>query len=71
MKVEHMKRFKTLFSGPASKSLWKDINKNKGKAWGALYHLGCKLQELEVQKEQLEERVAKLENCLSNKLYIR
>jgi hypothetical protein len=56
-----------IFSGDASKSLWKDIWKVKRRrkkiaraAFNALYHLGCKCQELETKVQQLTDAMRQL-----------
>jgi polyhydroxyalkanoate synthesis regulator phasin len=60
--IERMQRFAKIFSGKNSKGLWKDINRTKPRrTQEALYHLGCKCQELESIVEKLEQRIARLE----------
>lgn len=61
---------KYIFSGPRSESLWADINKLHRKVkgrkkhnklalrcWNAVYFLGCRCQELEVEVKQLRKEI--------------
>ena len=58
-----LQRFRHVFSGKASKDLWKTIKRVKnGKTNWALYYLGCCCQDLESQVRALENRLAVLED---------